>query len=82
MFRRFLRNISFTVFGNQQALDDAHYEFFNECREDDEIEPTVITGPTTQDTSASGNRYTQGLIYHGFGTTYLDIILEEVATVP
>jgi hypothetical protein len=30
--------------------------------------------PNNTDTSASGNRYTQGLVCQGFGTTYLDII--------
>jgi len=52
---------------------------FNEWREDSEIEPTVMTGPGTRDTGASGNQYTQGLVYQGYGTTHPDIILEELA---
>jgi hypothetical protein len=59
-----------------------HITSFNEWREDSGIEPRVITGPTTQDTSASGNKYTPGLVYQGFGTTYVDIIREELLRVP
>jgi len=55
---------------------------FNEWREDTDIEPTIITGPTTRDTSPSGIQYTQGLVYQGFGTTYLDILREELANAP
>ena len=52
---------------------------FNEWREDSEIEPTVTMGATTRDTSASGNQYTQGLVYQGYGTTHPDILREELA---
>ena len=51
----------------------------NEWREDSEVEPTDITGPITQDTSASGNKYTQRLVYQRFGTSHLDIIGQELA---
>jgi hypothetical protein len=59
-----------------------HTTSFNEWREDSELEPTVISSPTTQDTSASGSQYTPGLVYPGFGTTYFDIIREELLKVP
>jgi hypothetical protein len=38
-----------------------------------------VTGPTTTDTSATGSQYTQGLVYQGFGTTFLDILRNEIA---
>ena len=59
-----------------------HITTFNEWREDTMIEPTVITATTTQDSRTSGNQYTQGLFYQGYGTTYLDIIREELANQP
>lgn len=81
MFRSFLRDIVLPH-ARTSKLKMMHITSFNEWREDSEIEPTVITGPTTQDTSPSGTQYTQGLIYQGYGTTYLDIIREELANVP
>jgi hypothetical protein len=81
MFRSFLRDIVLPHVRTSR-LKMMHITSFNEWREDTEIEPTVITAPTTQDTSASGTQYTQGLIYQGYGTTYLDIIREELANAP
>jgi glycoprotein endo-alpha-1,2-mannosidase len=51
-----------------------HITTFNEWHEDTELEPSVVTAPTTTDTSPSGTQFTQGLVYQGYGTTYLDII--------
>jgi hypothetical protein len=81
MFRSFLRDVVLPHLQTSK-LKMMHITSFNEWREDSEIEPTVITGPTTKDTSASGTQYTQGLIYQGFGTTYLDILREELANAP
>ena len=81
MFRSFLRDIVLPHIRTSK-LKMMHITSFNEWREDTEIEPTVVTAPTTQDTSPSGNQYTQGLIYQGYGTTYLDIIREELANTP
>lgn len=81
MFRSFLRDIVLPHLRTNR-LKMMHITSFIEWREDSEIEPTIITGPTTHDTSASGMQYTQGLIYRGYGTTYLDIIREELANAP
>jgi hypothetical protein len=56
MFRSFLRDIGFGAFANQQAQDHAHHEFQRVAR--GQRNRTVITSPTTQDTSASRNKYT------------------------
>jgi hypothetical protein len=56
-----------------------HITSFNEWHEDTQIEPTVVTPFTTQDTSPTGAQYTQGLIYEGYGTTYLDIVRNQIA---
>lgn len=81
MFRSFLRDL---VLPHVQTskLKMVHITSFCERYEDSEIEPTVVTAPTTQDTSSSGTQYTQGLIYQTSGTTHLDIIREELANAP
>jgi hypothetical protein len=38
-----------------------------------------VTAPTTTDTSPTGLQYTQGLVYQGYGTTYLDILRNTIA---
>jgi hypothetical protein len=81
MFRSFLRDVVLPHLQTSK-LKMIHITSFNEWREDSEIEPTVMTGTTTRDTSASGNQYTQGLVYQGYGTTYLDILREELANAP
>jgi hypothetical protein len=81
MFRSSLRDIVLPHL-RPSRLKMMHITSLNEWREDGEIEPTVTTAPTTEDTSASGTPYTQGLIYLGYGTTYLDIIREELANAP
>jgi hypothetical protein len=59
-----------------------HITIFNEWREDTQIEPSVVTAPTTTDTSPTRSQYTQGLVYQGYGTTYLDILRNEIALAP
>jgi glycoprotein endo-alpha-1,2-mannosidase len=57
-----------------------HITSFNEWHEDTEIEPSVVTAPTALDTSPTGSQYTQGLVYEGYGTTYLDIVRSAIAS--
>lgn len=78
LFADFLQQLAFPYATNSQ-LKMIHITSFNEWHEDTMIEPTVVTGPTTSDTSPSGSEYTQGLIYQGYGTTYLDIVRAQVA---
>jgi glycoprotein endo-alpha-1,2-mannosidase len=66
-------------YANNSQLKMIHITSFNEWHEDTEIEPSVVTGPTTTDTSATGSQYSQGLVYQGFGTPYLDILQNEIA---
>jgi len=49
---------------------------WNEWYEDTQIEPTVITPPTSIDNSESGSYYTQGFIYEGYGYQYLEVVDE------
>jgi glycoprotein endo-alpha-1,2-mannosidase len=78
MFDSFLKQLALPYANNSQ-LKMIHITTFNEWHEDTEIEPSVVTGPTTTDTSATGSQYTQGLVYQGYGTTYLDILRNEIA---
>jgi hypothetical protein len=78
MFDSFLKDLVLPYANNSQ-LKMIHITSFNEWHEDTEIEPSVVTGPTTTDTSATGSQDTQGLVYQGFGTTYLDILRNEIA---
>jgi glycoprotein endo-alpha-1,2-mannosidase len=50
---------------------------FNEWHEDTQIEPTIITPPTTTDDTPSGTGYTFGYQYEGYGNLYLDILREK-----
>ena len=50
---------------------------WNEWHEDTQIEPLRLAPPTSVDDSWSGNYYTGGLAYEGYGTRYLDILREE-----
>jgi glycoprotein endo-alpha-1,2-mannosidase len=78
MFTSFLKDLALPYANNSQ-LKMIHITTFNEWHEDTQIEPSVVTGPTTTDTSPTGSQYTQGLVYQGYGTTYLDILRNEIA---
>ncbi len=47
---------------------------WNEWHEDTQVEPTIVTGPCNTDTSQTGNFYTQGYTYVGYGLNYLKTI--------
>jgi hypothetical protein len=66
-------------YANNSKLKMVHITSFNERHQDSEIEPSIVTGPTTADTSPTGAQCTQGLVYQGFGATYLDILRREIA---
>jgi glycoprotein endo-alpha-1,2-mannosidase len=78
LFESFLKNLVLPYANNSQ-LKMFHITTFNEWHEDTQIEPSVITAPTTTDTSSTGSQYTQGLVYQGYGTTYLDILRTQMA---
>jgi len=78
MFNSFLGNIAIPL-TPKSNIKMIHITSFNEWHEDTQIEPTVVTPMTTQDDSPTGDQYTQGLIYQGYGTTYLDIIRNQIA---
>lgn len=52
---------------------------WNEWHEDTQIEPVCPADPTSQDDSASGTDLTQGLVYEGYATRYLDILHQETS---
>jgi glycoprotein endo-alpha-1,2-mannosidase len=78
MFASFVKDLALPYANNSQ-LKMIHITTFNEWHEDTQIEPSVVTGPTTTDTSATGSQYTQGVVYQGYGTTYLDVLRNEIA---
>ena len=78
MFSNFLSELALPYANNTQ-FKMIHITTFNEWHEDTQIEPSVVTGPTTSDTSPTGTLYTQGLVYQGYGTTYLDILRNEIS---
>jgi len=78
MFMNFLADLALP-YANNTRFKMIHITTFNEWHEDTELEPTVVTAPTTTDTSPTGSQYTQGLVYQGYGTTYLDILRNAIA---
>ena len=53
---------------------------WNEWHEDTQIEPTIVTSATNIDNSDSGNFYTQGYSYEGYGFKALDVIRRLLAS--
>ena len=53
---------------------------FNEWHEGTQIEPTTVTTFTSQDTSQTGNKYSFGYPYKGYGFDYLEIIKDRFGT--
>lgn len=51
---------------------------WNEWHEDTQIEPVAVAPPTSKDQSSSGEKYTAGLEYEGYGLRYLDILKELI----
>ena len=78
MFMNFLDDLALP-YANNTRYKMIHISTFNEWHEDTELEPSVVTDPTTTDTSPSGTQFTQGLVYQGYGTAYLDIIRSGIA---
>jgi hypothetical protein len=54
---------------------------WNEWHEDTQIEPTIVAAPTNIDDSVTGDTYTQGHYYEGYGIRYLDILREQFVSV-
>lgn len=54
---------------------------FNEWNEDTSIEPLNPAPATNKDQSGSGKDYTQGYSYAGYGTTYLEVLRDQVIAV-
>ncbi len=52
---------------------------WNEWHEDTQIEPVAEAPATSTDDSQSGNEYTNGVEYEGYGTRYLDILKATVS---
>ena len=50
---------------------------FNEWHEDTQIKATIVTPPTTTDSTPTGVGYTHGYQYAGYGNLYLDILREK-----
>jgi glycoprotein endo-alpha-1,2-mannosidase len=78
MFSSFLNTLALP-YANDTRFKMIHITSFNEWHEDTEIEPSVVTSATTTDTSPTGMQYTQGFVYQGYGTTYLDILRNGIA---
>jgi hypothetical protein len=53
---------------------------WNEWHEDTQIEPTIVTNPTTDDISGSDKFYTKGFSYEGDGITPLVVIRNLLAS--
>jgi glycoprotein endo-alpha-1,2-mannosidase len=63
------------------ALPMALITSFNEWNEGTQIEPTLPSGLTVRDRSASGSDYTQGYPYEGYDKKYLAILQDTFTAV-
>jgi len=52
---------------------------WNEWHEDSQIEPTIVTPPTSTDVSDSGNFHTFGFTYEGYGFKPLEVVRRLLA---
>ena len=78
MYESFLRDVALPT-ALKTRLKMVHIATFNEWHEDTQIEPSVVTGATAIDNSPTHTQYTQGLLYKGYGTTYMDILRAQIA---
>ena len=53
---------------------------WNEWHEDTQIEPTIIAPATSLDNSVTGNLYTQGYPYEGYGLKFLELVRSLLAS--
>jgi hypothetical protein len=53
---------------------------WNEWHEDTQVEPTIVTAPTSQDVSAGGDYYTWDYTYEGYGFKNLEVIRRLLAS--
>ena len=54
---------------------------WNEWHEDTQIEPTTVAAPTNVDDSITGDTYTEGVYYEGYGLRYLDLLRDTIGLV-
>ena len=54
---------------------------WNEWNEDTNIEPVKVCPPTSRDSSESGDVFTQGFQYTGYGTRYLEVVRDKVVAI-
>jgi glycoprotein endo-alpha-1,2-mannosidase len=78
LFEKWLTTLTLPYAANSRSKI-MYITTWNEWHEDTAIEPSLVTSATTTDTSASGTEFTQGFVYQGYGTTYLDILRNAIA---
>lgn len=72
LFKALLKNARKLQSGNEHSY--IMITSWNEWHEDTQIEPVGEAAPTARDNSQSGDAFTNGLEYEGYGTRYLDIL--------
>jgi hypothetical protein len=68
----------FTLPEVDPALPMMFLTSWNEWGEDTAVEPLAVAPATARDDSASGDAYTQGFAYSGYGMSYLDVFRRAV----
>ena len=63
---------------DERALGLLLVTSWNEWHEDTQIEPIEVAAATATDDSSSGESYTHGIAYEGYGTRYLAILRETL----